>query len=238
MFRQEHHEDWFMRQIELAARVLAAIIDKARSGKQLEALGMFDQAYQPLLGMSAGLLPYLPDTQLRDLLAPGGVPDANRWPFVVRLLLTEGDLYATQGDHGQAFARHRLAAVLAADLGGEATPDADLDAQLADRLRGYELDTPLRLLAARLSERAGRYADAEDTLFTGIDDHDADRPDPRHDVARQDGSRQDPEPLIEAAIAMYLRLLDKDDPTLAAGNLPRDEVAESLAELLARHPRA
>jgi tetratricopeptide (TPR) repeat protein len=228
MFRQ----DWLMQQIEMAARVLAAIVGKARAGQPLEALGMFDQAYQPLLGVSARLLPVLPDQQLLERLAPGGVPDADRWPFLVRLLITEADLYVTLGDPEQAHARYRRAARIADELGGDRSPDPELDADVATRLRGTDPDAELRVVAARLLERAGRFADAEDTLFDAIDELDA------ADGERGLGDQtRDGEALVDAAIAMYLRLLAKGDRELAAGNLPRDEVNQSLAELLTRTPR-
>lgn len=235
MFRQ----DWLMQQIEMAARVLAAIVSRARSGQPLEALGMFDQAYQPLLGVSASLLPVLPDEQLLERLAPGGVPDPDRWPFLVRLLITEADLYATVGDPEQAHARYRRAARIAAELGGDHSPDPELDADVATRLRQTDPDAELRVVAARLFERAGRYADAEDTLFDAIDDLDAiDELDDGGGGDDGGGERsRDGEELVDAAIAMYLRLLGKDDRTLAAGNLPRDEVNQSIAECLRRSVR-
>ena len=69
-------KDWLMRQIEMIGRMLAAILGKARSGQQVEALGMFDAAYQPLLGVGSKLLPLLSDEQLLEMLTPGGMPDS------------------------------------------------------------------------------------------------------------------------------------------------------------------
>jgi len=210
--------DWLMKQIEMVGRMLAAILGTARSGQPLEALGMFDQAYQPLLGVGAKLIPMLSDEQLLGLLRPGGVADPHRWPLVVRLLKTEGDLYAEIGEDRQALARYGKALMLLRELGGERLPEPDLAAELARSLRAYELPPGIRIDVAWLYERAGCYADAEDTLFEGIEDSGGD------------------EELVEAGIGFYQRLLTRDDADLAAGDLPRAEVQSGLAELLARPP--
>ena len=216
MFRR----DYLMRQIEMAARVLAAILAKARSGQPLEALGMFDQAYQPLLGVGSKLVPVMSDDQLLDTLKPGGVPDDNRWPVLVRLMTTEADLHAELGHHGDALPRYRKALLLVRELGGDRpSPDPSTEAHLADQLRGYDLGPDERLDVAAVYERAGRFADAEDTLFEGLEE-----------------AASDPGRLAEAAIGFYRRLLDRDDEALEAGGLPRPEVEAGLAEVQARAP--
>jgi len=210
--------DYIMRQIEMAAKMLAAIIAKARSGQPLEALGMFDQAYQPLLGVGARLVPVLSDEQLLLMLKPGGVPDDNRWPALVRLLVTEADLYLEVDQPEEALPRYRKALLLLVELGGSRpVPDADLALALAGRLRGFRLSVAERIDVAAVYEAVGRYADAEDTLFEGLDGDTADE-------------------LADAAIAFYRRLLDKDDAELEAGNLPRHEAEAGLAEVLSRPP--
>jgi tetratricopeptide (TPR) repeat protein len=214
MFRK----DYLMRQIEMAAKVLAAILAKARSGQPLEALGMFDQAYQPLLGVGARLVPVLSDDQLLLMLKPGGVPDDNRWPALVRLLVTEADLYMDLDQPAEALPRYRKALLLLVELGGgKPAPDPGLALALAGRLRGFHLTVAERIDVASVYEAGGHYADAEDTLFEGLDADSADE-------------------LAEAAIAFYRRLLDKDDAELEAGNLPREEAEAGLAEVLARPP--
>src|SRR6266540_3284155 len=64
-----YQRDYLMRQIEQAARVLAAIMRKALGGEPDQALGMFDQAYQPLLGVSQRVVSTLTDEQLDTGLA-------------------------------------------------------------------------------------------------------------------------------------------------------------------------
>jgi hypothetical protein len=215
MFRK----DWLIRQIEMAGRVLASIVAKVKSGEPYEALGMFDEAYQPLVGVGAKLLPVMSDDSLLAMLKPGGVPDANRWPPLIRLMVVEADIYTELGQDGDALARYRKALSLWDDLGGDGPPfDPELAEHLTTTLRDRKLTPDEQVMLVRMYERSGRFDDAEDLLFEALE-------------ARSGAGA---EVLVEGATAFYRRLLDKDDEALAEGGLPRDEVEASLAEILAR----
>ncbi len=211
--------DYLMRQIEQAARALAAIVKKALGGDPGEALGMFDQAYQPLLGVSARVVSTLTDEQLISLLTSGSMPDLRRVASVLEVVRTEADVHAQAGNEPAAAVRYRRALSLAAHLAGRSDDllDAKLAADLVARTGGMALSAAQRLGLARVQEALGRYADAEDALFEAIDDE-----------------PEDPG-LVDDGIAFYQRLLAREDAGLEAGGLPRDEVKSGLAELLRRH---
>jgi tetratricopeptide (TPR) repeat protein len=217
--------DWLMRQIEQAGRMLGAIIAKLRSGQTADVLGLFDQAYRPLLGVGAAALPYLSDEQLLDMLRPGGSADDRRWPVLARLLAVEADLYERQGARAEALARLRRAMLLLNELGGWPQREPELAAEVAGKLRAYRLRPETRLDVVSLYEASGRYADAEDAVFEGLDD-----PDPERPAADPDGEQL----LVDEAIALYRRLLALPDAELDGGGLPRAEVLAGLSELLAR----
>jgi hypothetical protein len=92
--------------------------------------------------------------------------------------------------------------------------------QLVEALRRESL--PLEIQAALMQhyERVGEFAKAEDALFAMIETE------PSHDG------------LGEFGLQFYERLLRQPDATLEAGNLPRDEVQASMAELKARLDRS
>jgi tetratricopeptide (TPR) repeat protein len=209
-----------MRQIEQVGRMLAHILGLARGGRPEEALGMFDEAYAPLLGVGSRVVAMLDDAQLVDLLTSGSNPDTRRVALALELLKAEADLYAEIGQAGEAAVRYRRALALAGCLAArserllEAEPAADLLA----RTGTLELSVAQRLARARVLEALGRYADAEDALFELIDE----RPD-------------DPEP-VEQAIAFCQRLRPLEPERLAAGGLSPEEVNDTLAELLRREP--
>ncbi|HEV3399061.1 MAG TPA: DUF6483 family protein [Actinomycetes bacterium] len=213
-----YQRDYLMRQIEQVGRMLAAIIGLAKGGRGDEALGMFDEAYKPLLGVGTGVVAVLDEAQLVDMLTSGSNPDMRRVAMALELLKTEADLYAGTGQAGEAAVRYRRAIALAGTLAArsERLLDRELAADLLERAGQLELSVSQRLAAARVLEALGRYADAEDALFEVIDE----RPD-------------DPEP-VDQAIAFCQRLRPLEPEQLAAGGLTLGEVNDTLAELLRR----
>jgi tetratricopeptide (TPR) repeat protein len=209
-----------MRQIEQVGRMLAAIMGLAKGGRGDEALGMFDEAYKPLVGVGSRVVAVLDDGQLVDLLTSGSNPDLRRVALALELLKAEADLYQGAGQPGEAALRYRRALALAGCLAArsERLLDRRLAGELLDRAGTLELSAPQRLAVARVLEALGRYADAEDALFELIDD----RP-------------GDPEP-VEEAIAFCQRLRPLEPERLAAGGLSPAEVNDTLAELLRREP--
>lgn len=198
--------------------MLAHIVGLARGGRGDEALGMFDEAYKPLLGVGSRVVVTLDDGQLVDLLTSGPNPDLRRVALALQLLTAEADLYRQAGQAAEAAVRDRRALALAGCLAArsERLLDRDLAAGLLERAGELELTVAQRLATARVLEALGRYADAEDALFELIDE----RPD-------------DPGP-VDEAIAFCQRLRPLEPEELAAGGLTRQEVDDTLAELLAR----
>jgi tetratricopeptide (TPR) repeat protein len=209
-----------MRQIEQVGRMLAAIMGLAKGGRGDEALGMFDEAYKPLIGVGSRVVAVLDDGQLVDLLTSGSNPDLRRVALALELLKAEADLYQGAGQPGEAALRYRRALALAGCLAArsERLLDQRLAGELLDRAGELELSAAQRLATARVLEALGRYADAEDALFELIDD----RP-------------GDPGP-VEEAIAFCQRLRPLEPERLVAGGLSPAEVNDTLAELLRREP--
>ena len=200
--------------------MLAAIMGLAKSGRGDEALGMFDEAYKPLIGVGSRVVVVLDDGQLVDLLTSGSNPDLRRVALALELLKAEADLYRGAGQPGEAALRYRRALALAGCLAArsERLLDQRLAGELLDRAGELELSAAQRLATARVLEALGRYADAEDALFELIDE----RP-------------WDPGP-VEEAIAFCQRLRPLEPERLVAGGLSPAEVNDTLAELLRREP--
>jgi len=198
--------------------MLARILGLAKGGRGDEALGMFDEAYKPLLGIGSRVVAVLDDGQLVDMLTSGSNPDMRRVAMALELLKTEADLYAGTGQAGEAAVRYRRAVALAGCLAArsERLLDRELAASLLERAGELELSAAQRLAVARVLEALGRYADAEDALFELIDE-----------------APGDPGP-VEEAIAFCQRLRPLEPEQLAAGGLPIEEVSATLAELLRR----
>ena len=205
-----------MRQIEQVGQLLAQILGLAKGGRGDEALGMFDAAYTPLVGVGSRVVAVLDDGQLIDLLTSGSNPDMRRVAMALELLKAEADLYAESGQAGEAAVRYRRAVALAGCLAArsERLLHRDLAAGLLERAGELELSDAQRLAVARVLEALGRYADAEDALFELIDELPG-----------------DPGP-VEEAIAFCQRLRPLEPEQLATGGLSLEEVNATLAELL------
>ena len=123
-----------MRQIEQVGQMLARILGLAKGGRGDEALGMFDEAYKPLLGVGSRVVAVLDDGQLVDMLMSGSNPDLRRVAMALELLKAEADLYARAGQAGEAAVRYRRAVALAGCLA--ARSERLLDRGLAADLLG------------------------------------------------------------------------------------------------------
>jgi hypothetical protein len=215
-----YQQDYLMRQLEQAAQALGRILRKALGGDLGTALAMFDEAYQPLLGVGARVVSTLNEMQLLTLLTSGSSPDLRRVASVLKVLTAEGDLYRQAGQEREAARRYRRALVLTGFLAARSQEMLDRDAATALVGHAATLDLGLRpadqIQLASVLEALGRYADAEDALFAAIDEE------------------PDNTALVDAGIAFYQRLLALPAEQLEAGDLPPEEVRESLAELLRR----
>jgi tetratricopeptide (TPR) repeat protein len=207
-----------MRQIEQVGRMLAAIVGLAKGGRGDEALGMFDEAYKPLLGVGTGVVAVLDENQLIDMRTSGSSPDMRRVALAMELLSAEAGLYAEAGQEVEAAARYRRAIALAGTLAArsERLLDHELAAGLVERAGDLALSVSQRLAVARVLEALGRYADAEDALFELIDE--------QPDDARP----------VEEAVAFCQRLRPLEPEQLADGGLSLEEVNATLSELLRR----
>src|SRR5919198_437720 len=124
-----YQRDYLMRQIEQAARAVAAILKRALGGDPDGALAMFDEAYQPLLGISARVVSTLTDEQLVTLLTSGSWPDLRRVISVLEVVKAEADVNGMRGDDKAATTGYRRSLSLAAYVAGHS--DDQLDGGLA-----------------------------------------------------------------------------------------------------------
>ncbi len=215
-----YRRDYFMRLIEEATAVLSRVLKLNQTRDYTEAIAVTNGSLRRLTGLSSEALLRL-DTQ--DLVAQLSMRDELGWIetglTIVTVLDQEGNSYALQDNEEAAYRRHlkALELLLAVQI---RHPQLDLP----DIVPG--VDTLLPKVAdivwpedtcadfVRYYEQQGEFAQAEDMIFSWREMHPT-----------------SPAP-IEAGIAFYERLIEKSDAELTAGNLPRDEVEASLAELL------
>lgn len=210
--------DWVLRQIEQAIRLLQMIAGLLDFRHYPEALDRIDEGYRLFFGLDSGSVGSLPLDYLLDMLRIHGRLDGTRVVLMAKLLRSEGEIYEAQEDEERSSQRslRALQLLLAAYESGEEShfPGGweDIDA-LAERLSRYDLPLSLKPQLLSYLEQTGHFAEAENLLWEWLaaTDH---APTP---VAR--------------GLAFYRRLLELPDEALERGELPRSEVEHALLEL-------
>ncbi|MCL6510462.1 MAG: DUF6483 family protein [Anaerolineae bacterium] len=216
-----YSQDYIKRMIEQFGEFLLALKQLLTENRQEQAREQLDLAYRELLGMDAQFIREAPDDYL--ILAGGlsQVGNMDKSAVLGDLLTADGDWHALRGDYEVAQtcylkATNVLIEALLRQPFGTSKEYVEKIEALVERLAHFEVPYETRERLFRYHERMGKYADAEDDLY--------------HLLAEA----PDDEPLIEAGIAFYERLLRLKDHELLIGGLPRDEVQAGLAELEAR----
>ncbi len=213
-------QDYIMRMIEQLLRVLTEATALKKATKYEEALLALDQALKELSGFEAKFINALPDESLITMLKVGDALDADKCIIIADLLEAEGDILAAQAQFTESYYRHlkALNLFLAAFLSRTQTNLPHHLAQIpvvVEKLAAYELPLATRRRLWPYYEGVGRYAEAEDVLYELFE------------------AEPESKELVSQGIAFYRRLLQKGDQELITGNLPRAEIEEGLAELLA-----
>jgi hypothetical protein len=211
-------KDYLLRQIEMLSGFVAKLLKMRETGDEQGAIDEIEQAYNDLFGLDPRLISLLPNEFLLDKLRSGEYLDADQSFTLAVVLREDAANYLLQGnaqEHYQRLTRSLkvfLALALEHNLASEQADLYDVDAVLA-QMADYALPTDLQYDLFHYFEDEGLYARAEDELHELIEVSD-----------------NNPQ-VIDDGISYYEWLLTLSDQDLEAGNLPRGEVEESLAEL-------
>lgn len=214
--------DYLLRIIQQLAQVFARAMGLRRAGKHDEALALLDETSLNTFGLTIRVALALGTSDLVALLKDKHGSTLRTSTLLAELLMHEGDARAEQGSAERARLAHRraLSLVLAAGESADATrEELEPASVVADALRRRVGDATLAIeeltSAARLHERAGAFAVAENAHFVRVS---------RGDAAGAAASD---------ARAFYERMRARTDAELERGGLPRDEVEEGLRALAA-----
>lgn len=207
-----------MRMVNMLSGMLAGIVRLKNQKDFPLALREIDAAGQTLLGIDAVLIRQCSPAQLMVLLGTDPSLALPRAYILALLLKEESDIRRETGEEPAAAALGAKSLELLLDArapaGKNLTPEhaERIDGLLAG-LSAYSLPAPLLAKVMHYHEACGRYDRAEDVLFDIVD--------------------SDPG-FAEEGMQFYRRLLTRSDEDLRAGNLPRDEVLEGMADLAHR----
>lgn len=217
-------EDYILRLIRKYGQVIARIAGQMAARENRAALETIDDACRDLLRLDTGAVIRLSTGQLLAILLDGQDPGLcrDRCAFLARLLQQAGSVHAAESRPASSRAAYLqalsiLLEVLPRSVGGVTLPEFTpvLDELVAAAMdQGLPAETNAALML--YYEQTGQYARAEDALYSMLED--------------------EPENpgIVDMGIKLYERLQKLDDAALAAGNLPRDEVSEGLAEMKKR----
>lgn len=217
-------KDWLARQLEMLLALSAQILSLRRNGDDKAAQALIDEACREGFGLEPGLMALMPDDFLIDKVRSGNRIDGHRALLLAALLRDQAGIGEVTGSplqddsSQQALLRRSLAVFLACAEDGTLPPEHAQVYDIHQTLNGVDYETLAPELKYRLFhyfEDSGQYAEAENALFDLIESSPA------------------PQAIIAEGVAFYEWLLEQDDADLTTGNLPRDEVNESLARLLA-----
>lgn len=211
-------KDYLLRQIEMLSGFVARLLKMREAGDEQGAIDEIEQAYQELFGLDPRLISLLPNEFLLDKLRSGEYLDADQGFTLAVVLREDAANFQAQGntqEHYQRLTRSLkifLAIALEHNLAPEQAALYEVDNVLS-QMAEYALPVDLQYDLFHYFEDEGQFARAEDELLELIEVSD-----------------NNPQ-VIEDGISYYEWLLTLGDPELEAGNLPRAEVEESLAEL-------
>lgn len=162
-------EDYIMRMINQVLAVFLQALGLKKAGQFSEALQVFDQAVESLLGLRASLAKQFEDRQLLDLLTFQDKLDVDRLLVLADIYREEGEVYALQGQPEQSLfaAQRSLRLYLEAALATEANPTIELVQKIeAQHSRLSAPDLPVETRLAMLDYFDHLLASGEDFLAT------------------------------------------------------------------------
>jgi hypothetical protein len=209
------NRDYIMRMIEQLSQVVAKVLLLKEANLHLEALEEINNAGKALLGLNAKAMEQLSDRELLMLWTVGGELDAGKCSLAAGLFKTEGEILDHRGESGKASASFRKGLSLIVEticslkegIPSEIKETFRILLEQAD-IASMPLDFQKKVFRAH--GFVGNFAKAEDILFG---------------IVREDRT------FVGEGKKFYQQLLKRTDSELDEGNLPRDEVVKSLAEL-------
>jgi tetratricopeptide (TPR) repeat protein len=169
-------EDFILRQINIAVAILRHLLRLKQAGQNQQARQEIDQALEILLGLRAGLLKQLEDSQVLNMLTSQDRLDIERLYIIAELYKEEGEIIELQGQvessrpSFQRALRFYVEAVLADPTQVGAAQIARISA-LQGRLAGDTLPLETQMALLDYLETLGVKSDAE--LSAGETSHQA-----------------------------------------------------------------
>ena len=209
------NRDYILRMIEQLARFLQRALLMKDAQQYPESMAEIKKAGKIFLGLNLDAMEALSDKDLIRLWSVGNDLDAEKCALASQIFRAEGEIYEHQGDAEKAHACYRKSLSLATEtinflkekIPSELITTVDF---LTSHMGTDNLPLSLQKKVFTSYATVGKFSKAEDLLF---------------DIVEEDLS------FVQSGRQFYELLLKRSDDELNNGNLPRNEVLESLEQL-------
>jgi len=210
--------DYVMRMIEQLSAVIGQIIGLKNQKKFKESQEILNTTLKRYLGLNLQSLDILSYKDLIRIISAGEKPDSEKCIILAELLKQESGIYEAQGNYINAYSLQLkslniLIEVLLADADVYSEQYLDKINEIINLVKVYEIPSNTKGLLFQFYELTGSYDKAEDVFFEWLE------------------SEKNSKDIINKGIAFYKRLMNKGEEELIEGNLPVNEVVESLNKL-------
>jgi hypothetical protein len=212
--------DYILRMIQEAAELLSRIQSLKKEKRWAEAGVDLNAPLETLVGADAPTVVTLSETELlaRVIRGESTLAVKEKTAFVSALLKEAGDIATAQNREDEARSYYLKGLGLLLDVLRESDtyefpefmPHVEV---FVSALADVALPLPAQAALMQHYERTGQFGKAEDSLFSMLE--------------AQPGNPE----LLDFGVAFLKRLEAQSDANLVTGNLPREEVQSSLAEL-------
>lgn len=218
-------EDYLLKLLKPLAYVIPRLLALRKAADYDDAIRLIEQTSQQLTGLEPALIQALSAQSLTDVLAADSPIGAGQCIGLAALFTEQGKIFEAQSrwadaDNTYFNALYLLLRVLPNSSAGVISEQRPLVDDLVFKLKGSDMPLTMRHNLFHFYASSGAYAHAEDALFDLIEW-----------VGQQSPAAI--KPYISDGVAFYHTLQAKSDAELIAGDLPRDEVEQGLADLLA-----
>lgn len=198
---------------------LEKILKYKSEGKNEEALTAIDDAFKEIFRLSSKFFSSFSDENLMDMIKTDGTLNADKCIMMAKLLEEESEIYESQDKLNEAFYLNLKAINLLLEAYINKDTNCDLQSYFSDidliieKISDYKIPISLQNKILEYYVKINMYDKAEDMLY---------------DILKSNNFDKDS---VEKGISFYEQLLTKNDETLEEGNLPREEIKDSLSHL-------
>ncbi|MCC9295944.1 DUF6483 family protein [Clostridium sp. WLY-B-L2] len=202
--------------------LLIKILEYKKNKNYDEALDSIDTAFKDMFRLSLKFFNSFSVENLMEMVKINGTVNTDKCIIVAKLLEEEGNILETQNKLDYSFYIHQksLHLFLNAYLGK--TDDCKLEIYFSDidsiinKISQYKLTHELQNQIINYYTSCHKYDKAEDMVY---------------EILQENNYSTE---FLKYSIEFYKNLLLKDDSELSAGNLPRQEILDSLSSLTSR----